>query len=40
MLITKTVSQGEYRTPNTVNLTRAVTLTARALREQRVLYSA
>lgn len=36
MLITKTTSNGEYRTPNTVILTRAVNLTARELREQRV----
>jgi hypothetical protein len=37
MLITKTTSHGEYRAPNTVTLTRAVNLTARGLREQRVL---
>ena len=36
MLITKTVSHGEYRAPNTVILTRAVTLTARALQKDQV----
>ena len=33
MLITKTTSHGEYRAPNTVILTRAVKLTARALQK-------
>jgi hypothetical protein len=36
MLITKTTSHGEYRAPNTVILTRAVNLTARALQKDDV----
>jgi hypothetical protein len=36
MLFTKTTSHGEYRAPNTVILTRAVNLTARALQKEKV----
>ncbi|MEI6800359.1 MAG: hypothetical protein WCO04_14275, partial [Pseudomonadota bacterium] len=36
MLFTETTTHGEYRAPNTVILTRAVNLTARALKKEKV----